>query len=123
MTEIVAVGSEIAMPFVSAACRRYEVPFDAESGTGVVWWAGHQWGSIRAIAGWAEIDGCDIALFGPFGDGSRFDDVWINEMLAAHHYSGVKFIVIPASPSLFVRRQSAQLERYGTVRTPHVGIA
>ena len=116
---VVALGPEVARPFVHAACVRYKVAFDPESGGDVIWWGGIERQGVHAIAGWAPSgDDEHLILFGPFGDGSGFEDVWMNEILHAMQTVSASFIVIPASPSLFIRRQSAQLERYGSCRTP-----
>ncbi len=121
MLNVCAVGDDLARPFVYGACDRYEMPFDPESGDAMLWWAGFDRGGIRSILGWAEEPSVinTIVIVGPFGDGSGFEETWMNELLLSMQIVSAQFVVIPASPSLFIRRQSAQLERYGTCRTPH----
>lgn len=116
--DVTAVGREIALPFVVGACQRYELPYDPDSGEAMIWWAGFERGGIRAVMGWA-CNAPGLVVFGPFGDGSRIEDVWITEMLCSMSRPGYALVVIPASPSLYIRRQSQQLELYGECRTPH----
>lgn len=117
--ELVALRSDLVTPFVYAACRRYNIAYDPDSGDDVIWWAGIDTARrVRAAAGWSEGADGDIVLTGPFGDGSHVEEVWMNELLRAMAPVNVRFVVIPASPSLFLRRQSAQLERYGMFRAP-----
>jgi hypothetical protein len=118
------IGGEIARPFVEGACCRYELPYDPQSGSAMLWYAGIERGGLRAVMGWADTPDLSVTadpvilVIGPFGDGSGFEDVWMNELLRSMQIVRAQFVVVPASPSLFIRRQSAQLERYGMVRTP-----
>lgn len=116
MMTVVAIGGEIARPFAFNACKRYELPYDPESGDGLLWWAGIERGSVRAALAWSPIDDETLAIFGPFGDGSSCEESWMVDLLRAMQCIDVAWIVIPASPSLYIRRQSARLESYGARR-------
>jgi hypothetical protein len=114
--DVASIGTEIALPFVYAACRRYGLPYDVESGGAMIWWAGYESGSIRAMMGWADYEPHTLAVFGPFGDGSQTEDMWMTHLLRSMDFARGTIVIVPASPSLYIRLQSAQLERYGECR-------
>ena len=64
----------------------------------------------------SQVDEETLAIFGPFGDGSGCEETWMVDLLRSMQCIDVAWIVIPASPSLYIRRQSARLESYGARR-------
>lgn len=116
MMVVAAIGDEIARPFAFSACQRYELSYDPDSGDGLFWWAGIERGSVRATLAWSQVDEETLAIFGPFGDGSGCEESWMVDLLRSMQCIDVAWIVIPASPSLYIRRQSARLESYGARR-------